>query len=168
MFPKLTWLNGNKGLVEQVESVQRKAARFICADWRRKSSPTQMIEELKLQSLEYRRYLAKIKLMHAFVHGHKFISDDKLPERTRYDANKFKPIYRSIQAFTSSYIPSTVPAWNKLPSNVIKISCPDLFNLNFDWWYAIAIYMSSLTFGYLFLNYYNQFYLNHQSNYSIY
>ena len=124
--------NGNKGLVEQVESVQRKAARFICADWRRKSSPTHMIEELKLQSLEYRRYLAKIKLMHAFVHGHKFISDDKLPERTRYDSNKFQPIYGRVQSFTSSYIPSTVSAWNKLPSNVIKISCPDLFNSNYD------------------------------------
>ena len=55
---------GNKGLREKIEMVQRKAARFVFSDWRRLSSPTKMIAELKWSSLQERRSKARVMLFY--------------------------------------------------------------------------------------------------------
>ena len=43
---------GNQGLRDRLEMVQRKSARFVFADWRRESSPTTMINQLGWKCLE--------------------------------------------------------------------------------------------------------------------
>ena len=118
----------NKGLCEQVESVQRKAARFIHNDWRRHSSPTKMIQQLQLQSLEQRRSIAKLNLMHGFIHGAKYIPPATMPERARSRDCRFKPMYHRVIAYQTSFMPSTVVMWNKLPANIVNIECPFKFN----------------------------------------
>ena len=59
--------HGNKGLREKLEMVQRKSARFVYGDWRRSSSPSKMIDKLKLQSLQTRRAIARIKFLRKFA-----------------------------------------------------------------------------------------------------
>ena len=42
---------GNQGLRERLEMVQRKSARFVFSQWQRDSSPTNMMNQLKWKTL---------------------------------------------------------------------------------------------------------------------
>ncbi|KAI8518876.1 hypothetical protein Bbelb_021330 [Branchiostoma belcheri] len=53
------WDPHNKDQVSRVEMVQRRAARFVCSDYRRTSSVTTMLQNLGWQSLEVRRKIAR-------------------------------------------------------------------------------------------------------------
>ena len=54
-----TQVNKNK-----LESVQRRAARMIKSDYRQLSSPTSMLEELKIPTLDRRRDALKLSMMY--------------------------------------------------------------------------------------------------------
>ena len=49
-YASAVWDPNSKDLQCRVESVQRKAARWITNDWRRCSRPTKMLEELGLKN----------------------------------------------------------------------------------------------------------------------
>ncbi|KAI8512059.1 hypothetical protein Bbelb_111590 [Branchiostoma belcheri] len=53
------WDPHTKDQVSRVEMVQRRAARFVCSDYRRTSSVSSMLQNLGWQSLEVRRKIAR-------------------------------------------------------------------------------------------------------------
>ena len=59
---------GNQGLRDRLEMVQRKSARFVIADWRRESSPTTMINQLGWKSLETQRNNQNLIMMLNVIH----------------------------------------------------------------------------------------------------
>ena len=61
------WDTNNKNVMKKVESVQRKAARFILNDYNKDSSVLKMIKKLNLVSIELRRKVKKLKLMHSIA-----------------------------------------------------------------------------------------------------
>ena len=89
------WDTNNKNVIEKVESVQRKAARFIMNDYNRDSSVSKMIKELNLDSIELRRKVKKLKLMHSIMQQKTFLSDTIKPTYAR-NGVKFKPIHPRI------------------------------------------------------------------------
>ena len=72
---KLNFLNrnlrpigsSNQGLRMKIESVQRKAARFVNSDWSWESSPTQMLKDLKWNSLEFDRQISSLMLLYKII-----------------------------------------------------------------------------------------------------
>ena len=52
---------------QQLEGVQRRAARFVFGDYRRTSSPTDMISQLGWESLEHRRTSAKLLMLYRIM-----------------------------------------------------------------------------------------------------
>ena len=58
-FP--VWDTNNKNLIQKVESVQRKPARFILNNYNKDSSVSKMIKKLNLDSIRLRRKVKKIK-----------------------------------------------------------------------------------------------------------
>ena len=120
-------ISSNQGLNYLVESVQRKAVRWIFDRWTYKSSPTEMILKLKLKTLEERRQIAKVKLLHSFYHQSKYIENNVMAQRARNVNIRFKPIYGRVNVYKHSFLPSTVALWNKLPSNLVNIECPKKF-----------------------------------------
>ena len=48
---------------------RRQAARYVHSDWRRHSSPTAMIQQLKWQSLEHRRHTARLTTIYKIQQG---------------------------------------------------------------------------------------------------
>ena len=68
------WDPNSKDLQCKVESVQRKAACWVTNDWRRSSSPTEMLDEVELKKLQERRSIAKLKMLHSFYDGYKFVT----------------------------------------------------------------------------------------------
>ena len=102
---------GNNQLTKQIESVQRKAARWITNNWNYDVSSGQIAKELQLQSLSERRELARLKLLHSIYWGQKFLPKSIIPGSTRYTDIRFKSIYVRVSCYNNSFITYTVKQW---------------------------------------------------------
>ena len=109
----------NKMLTDSLEMVQRKAARWIKNDWKKLSSPTEMLESLSIKPLKQRRMAAKVKLLYQIKNGTKFVS--KILQRQRCITMRFKPVHSSIKCYSNSFFPSTIATWNKLPRDIVNL-----------------------------------------------
>ena len=118
---------GNKALREKLDMVQRKAARFVFGDWRYTSSPSSMIVELDLQSLQARRTEARLKFMHKYLYGGIDIQESFVT-RARCSDVRLKLVNSRVQAHQNSFIPTTIAQWNILPSSVVNQSNFNIFS----------------------------------------
>ena len=66
------------GLTQKHEAVQRRAARFACRDYERHSSVTQMLINLKWDSLQSRRQANRLTLLYKSIHGQVAIPAEQL------------------------------------------------------------------------------------------
>ena len=110
--------NGTHSLIEDLEMVQRKAARWIENKWQYVFSPTQMIRLLKLQSLKTRRQLACLKLLFDISNNLKFVEDKIKPTRQRCTNIRYQRQHARVKVYKNSYFPFTIELWNKLPSKI--------------------------------------------------
>ena len=116
----------NTTLCTQIEKVQRKAARFVFADWSWQSSPSEMMKDLTWKSLENERKINNILMLHKIAHRKVIVPPSFLPKRNR-DLVKFQPVHGRVNAYSNSFIPTTVKWWNDLPGEVISIEDFDQF-----------------------------------------
>ncbi|KAI8518059.1 hypothetical protein Bbelb_040760 [Branchiostoma belcheri] len=114
------WDPHTKDQVSRVEMVQRRAARFVCSDYRRTSSVSSMLQNLGWQSLEVRRKIARQVMLYKIIHN-----AVSVPHSTR-----IVPVARcsrrinhtqTLQAIASrtnfyrlSFFPRTIREWNEL------------------------------------------------------
>ena len=61
-----------------LEAVQRKAARFVYGDYRRRVGPTHMLKTLGWKNLEARHRDSRINLMSNITHNNKAVSAEEL------------------------------------------------------------------------------------------
>ena len=106
-----------------VESIQRRAARFVCNDYCRSSSVNTMLSKLGRQDLETRRKITDLKLFFKIKTGNVRISfpndlrEVHCPYLTRGSAQhpfQFQRYSSTINAHKCSFFVRTVPAWNAL------------------------------------------------------
>ena len=130
MFADLTVWNPtgptNAGLRDQLETVQRKAARFVNNDWSWVSSPTSKIKELGWISTELVRKINNLMMFHKIVNNKIAIPTSILPKCSR-DGLRFQQTLGRVLAYSNSFIPTVTKWWNKLPSNIIGIANEDQF-----------------------------------------
>ena len=55
--------------IQQLDAVQRRAARFVCGDYKTTSSPSQMIAELGWEPLQTRRANDKLVVIYRIMYG---------------------------------------------------------------------------------------------------
>ena len=91
------WDTNNKKVIENIESVQRKAIRFIMNDYKQDSSVTKMMKQLNMDPLDIRRKVKKLKLLQSILSQKVFLPNYVKPIRAR-DQIKLKPIYARIQS----------------------------------------------------------------------
>ena len=100
---------GNQGLRERLEMVQRKSARFVFSQWQRDSSPTNMMNQLKWKTLEAQRQIRNLTMMHKIIHNSIAILLSFLPNRSRQtECVRFRQIHGT----------ATVGLWNDLPIDI--------------------------------------------------
>ena len=116
---------GNATLSKKVEMVQRKAAHWINNDWKRNSSPSEMLKLLSLNTLQERRNKAKMKMFYDIINGNKFVSESIIPKRQRCLDVRFKPIRASI-------LSSSIDIWNKIPRSIVNIDDVKKFKSEID------------------------------------
>ena len=71
------WSPHSKLQINQIEKVQRTAARWTCRRWRNTSSVCKMLDELEWPSLEALRDQSSLLLFHKIHCGAVFIEKDK-------------------------------------------------------------------------------------------
>ena len=120
---------GNQCLTYQLESVQRKSARWICNQWNYEASPTAMVKDLQLQTLQARRQLNRLSTLYQFNHGIKFMPPGTI-NKQRCTNLRFQPIQGAILCYTYSFYPLSINEWNKLPANIVNTSSLDIFKVN--------------------------------------
>ena len=119
-YASQVWDTNNKNVIQKVESVQRKAARFILNDYNKDSSVSKMIKKLNLDSIELRCKIKKVKLMHSIASQKTFLSNAIKPTYAR-DRIKFSPIHAWVQSYAVSFIPSFINQWNNLPVAMVNV-----------------------------------------------
>ena len=104
-----------------VESVQRRAARFVCNDYCRSSSVNTMLSNLGWQDLETRRKITdltmffKIKTENVRISFPNDLREVHCPYLTRGSAKhpfQFQRYSSTINAHKYSFFVRTIPAWN--------------------------------------------------------
>ena len=87
-----------------------------------------MLEELELKKLQDRRSIAKLKMLHTFYHGYKFVIPSLLPSKA-WNANlHFKPILGRVRANEGLFFASTISLWNKLPPHIANATSMEQFS----------------------------------------
>ena len=107
---------------DQLEKVQRRAARFVKNDYRRTSSVTEFIMDLNWERLSDRRKNTRLAVFFKALHQQIAIPVDHLQRPTRCTrrsgAGSFIAISSNIDSYKFSFYPRTVVDWNSLPEPV--------------------------------------------------
>ena len=115
----------------QIEKVQRTAARWTCRRWRNTSSVGEMLDELEWPSLEARRDQSSLFLFHKIHCGAVFIEKDKYmtPAHCLKTTRLHSAQYRRHQTYNDALKnfpfpppppppPRIIPHWNSLSPSV--------------------------------------------------
>ena len=122
--------------INQVEMVQHRAARFVTGQpWRQnnRDSITNILENLQWPTLQERRKSARLVLLYKVLHDLLIIPNCYLPFKstvlwTRHSHNfKLVPYQPRIDVYKYSFLPRTVPEWNRLDAEIIETDCVEEF-----------------------------------------
>ena len=121
------WNPYHKLQIQEVEKVQRTAARWTCRRWRNTSSVGDMLDELEWPSLEARREQSSLTFFYKIHSGTVSLDKDKYLtpapnlQRTRASHDlQYTRYFAYSDALKNSFFPRTIPLWNSLPSSVVS------------------------------------------------
>ena len=123
--------------IKKVEAVQGTAARFVANKPFRFSQPdstTAIVQDLGWESLHQRRQKISLTVFYKMVNGLIEIPTQYHPAPkplaaiTRGHPYQYFHQYASVNAYKYSFIPRTIPLWNRLPSEVVSASSVNIFS----------------------------------------
>ena len=131
------WDPGNVGKITQIESVQRKAARFVKGDWSYHSSVTNMLKDLNWRPLQERRLVHRLGLMRQAHYRQIAIDFPTYIHRARRPSLRKHPIQyltipTRINTYADSFWPRTIQSWNVLPNTIMKATSTESFKTNLN------------------------------------
>ena len=119
--------------IDQIEMVQRRAARFVVNRYRNTSSVGNMLQHLQWRSLADRRKDARLTMMYKIHHGEVAISSSQLAPVIRQTRHSHHLSMQTISCRTSvrkeSFFPRTIKDWNSLPTKIISSESVSAFKL---------------------------------------
>jgi len=128
------WDPNEKGLIDKLEMVQRRAARYVLGRYHKRASPTQMLEELGWASLRTRRRNMKLAMLYKINHSliaidgrdHNILPSTRPSSRHSNDQS-FQIPHTNKDTYKHSFFPSTIRLWNALPNNTVGSPSLDSF-----------------------------------------
>jgi len=118
------WHPWQKYLIYKIEQVQRSAARYVCNDYNYTSSVTQMLNDLKWQTLEQHRNISNVTLLYKIQNNLVWVDHHHLtPTR---NLNYLVP-YSRTQYHSNSFFPRSIRLWNGLPVSLQASPSLDIF-----------------------------------------
>ena len=128
-YASTCWDPHSKDLIEDIEQVQKRAARFVYNNYRSKEPGcvTNMLDTLNWEPLSQRRaknMLYKIINNQVTMDPNTYLN--KSDTRTRGE-QKYKQIATSKNIYKYSFFPRTIRSWNYLPAAVAQATDLDSF-----------------------------------------
>ena len=112
-------------LQEELENVQKRAARFVTVNYNYETgSMTGILGPLKWESPKKRRKDKRLILLYKGLKGKASVPTDDLIPKTRYCINQhsmaFQTPIASTDVYKGSFFPQTIRGWNALPDSLIS------------------------------------------------
>jgi hypothetical protein len=122
-YASTVWSPHTTAIINKIEQVQRRAARFVNNDFRRQNSVTEMLQKLKWDSLQERRARSQLVMLYKIQHQLVAIpATTYLAPSTRstrgHDIRYLQPHTR-ILVYKYSFFLTVVRLWNTLPATVV-------------------------------------------------
>lgn len=116
------WDPYHKKYIDQIEMVQRRAARFVLNRYDRKSSVTKMLTELNWETLEKRRTRARATMLYKVRHQLVAIPQPTImvPCPTTTRPHRILPPHCETDSYRFSFFPRSIQTWNSLPHNIVE------------------------------------------------
>ena len=114
--------------IGRLEAVQRRAARFVKDEYSRTpGTVTSIYRDLNWDTLEKRRKILRLTLLHKVLHGGVYIAlPSYIHTKTRYTRSSLRSrltsISTSCNAYKFSFVPRTIQEWNNLPAHVTSLA----------------------------------------------
>lgn len=128
-----SWFPHTKTCVEKLESVERKAVRFIFNKYRRHDSPTELLARAGLPTISSCARFLRLKFLFVLLNDGLRIEKTHFltPSNTRSTRTKHSrhlTEYRfHTDTFRYSFFPQAIRDWNALPDNVVACRTLDAF-----------------------------------------
>ena len=122
------WDPHTKANIDKLEMIQRKGARYVCRDFRQRSSVSDMLLRLQWESLQARHKADKLVMLYKMVHGLVDLSTTQfmlIPSPIHQYC--FIQPHTRTDCYKHSFIPSAVRLWNGLPPSVIQMPTLNTF-----------------------------------------
>ena len=131
-YCSVVWNPHNKNMINKIESVQRRAARYVCNNYHNTSSVTGMLDALQWDTLSSRRTKSQLIMFYKIINDHVDINSDlfvsRASSRTRSSHSmKFRQIQTHTDSFKYSFFPRVIPIWNDLPAGVAEAPSLGIF-----------------------------------------
>ena len=121
---------------QKLETIQRRAARFVTRDYHRTTSVAGLLSRLEWRALEERRRRARLTLLFKIKNNLVGIDAKQYltpaDPRTRGGKSNFKHISAKLEQRQNSFFPQTIRDWNSLPSNIREETKLDSFKRNLN------------------------------------
>lgn len=128
-YSSLVWSPYTATQIEQLECIQRRAARWAKHDYSRTSSVTDMLSSLNWRRLDLRRIDQRLIMLHNIINGQvavalpPYVKPLARQSRTTH-LQAFQHILTKTDYHKYSFFPRTVVHWNALPPDIINLSGP--------------------------------------------
>lgn len=132
----IVWDPAHRVLIEKLEKIHNRAARFVLGRYGRRDSCTAMKKELQWEPLASRRRKLRLKLLYLIVHGKTGIDFENYLKQPfyvsqRHDHSRKIREYRTrTNLFASSFFVKTVQQWNRLSEEQVCSASEDVFFAN--------------------------------------
>jgi hypothetical protein len=118
---------------DQIEKVQRRAARFVLNRYHNTSSVTGMLGLLNWETLEQRRRKSRLVAFYKMTNGYMHCDDlhAQLQRHRRSgrtgNSKKYAQLHCTTNYRMESFLPRTIKDWNILPETTVEAENPDTF-----------------------------------------
>ena len=127
-YANTVWDPHDRQDINSIERVQRRAARFVKSDYGRTSSVTEMMKDLKWRSLQERRCVTRLTMLHKILNNQTAVQMPphiNIPEETtrrgRHSHHLNIP-RAATNGYQYSFFPRTIRCWNTLPSELTSVN----------------------------------------------
>ena len=133
-YASAVWDPYQKDQIDELEKLQRRAARITTNRCRNTSSVGEMLQDLGWKSLELRRRDSRLTLMFKILQGDVCIQCPGLnvavQRSRRTSVAHSRQLVRHVckkDYRLNAFLPRTVRQWNALPEHVVSAACADTF-----------------------------------------
>lgn len=129
----VVWDPAQKYLIEKLEKIQNRAARFVLGRYGQKDSCTDMKRELNWELLSARRNKLKLKFLFSIFNGRLGINKDDYLKQPHYISSrtdhcfKIREYRARTNMYANSFFVKTIQQWNKLSEEQVCSATEELF-----------------------------------------